>query len=125
MARSLFMPEMTNLQVREYLETKRRVQPVTEASAGCIFKNPPPELSGGRSAGKLVEDAGAKGRTRGDAIVSPLHGNFIVNRGNATSADVLTLIEDVRDLVAERTGVVLATEVKVWRAGDGERVGAA
>jgi UDP-N-acetylmuramate dehydrogenase len=100
--------------VRTYLLEKRRVQPVTEWSAGCVFKNPDPELSGGRSAGKLVDDCGGKSRQRGDAIVSPLHGNFIVNQGAATSADVLTLIEDLRDLVAQKTGLRLETEVKIW-----------
>jgi UDP-N-acetylmuramate dehydrogenase len=104
--------------VREYLEIKRRVQPVTESSAGCIFKNPDRELSAGRSAGKLIEEAGGKSLSRGGAVVSPLHGNFIVNTGTATSADVFTLIEDVRDLVREKTAVELATEVKMWRATD-------
>jgi UDP-N-acetylmuramate dehydrogenase len=100
---------------REYLLEKNRVQPVTEWSAGCVFKNPDKEKSGGRSAGRLVEECGGKGRTRGDAIVSPKHGNFIVNRGKATAADVLTLIEDVHDLVAQKTGIDLEREVKVWR----------
>ena len=62
-----------------------------------------------------IEPCGLKGTTRGDAIVSPLHGNFIVNRGHATAADVLTLIEDVHDRVLEKTGVDLQREVKVWR----------
>ena len=110
-------PEVES-KVREYLQTKRRVQPVTEWSAGCIFKNPPAEISDGRSAGKLIEDAGGKSLSRGDACVSPLHGNFIVNQGKATSADVFTLIEDVRDVVREKTGVLLATEVKIWRAAE-------
>ena len=101
---------------KQYLIEKRRVQPVTEWSAGCVFKNPDPALSDGCSAGKLVELAGQKGRERGDAIVSPLHGNFIVNRGAATAADVLGLIEDVRAAVAEHSGIVLQTEVKVWAA---------
>jgi UDP-N-acetylenolpyruvoylglucosamine reductase len=100
---------------KQYLLEKRRVQPVTEWSAGCVFKNPDPNLSGGASAGKLVETCGLKGRVRGDAVVSELHGNFIVNRGAATAADVLGLIEEVRAEVAEKTGVVLETEVKVWR----------
>lgn len=101
---------------REYLLAKNKVQPVTEWSAGCVFKNPPKELSDGASAGLLVERCGLKGHVRGDAIVSPLHGNFIVNRGKATAADVLTLIDDVHDRVLERTGVDLQREVKVWRA---------
>lgn len=101
--------------VREYLLEKRRIQPVTEWSAGCIFRNPPKERSEGRSAGKLIQDAGCKGLARGDAVVSELHANFIVNRGAASAADVLTLIEDVRDRVAQRFGIALETEVKVWR----------
>jgi len=101
--------------VRDYLLEKRRIQPVTEWSAGCIFKNPDPELSDGRSAGKLIEDCGGKRLARGDAEVSPVHANFIVNRGAATAADVLGLIEDVRDLVGGRTGIALQTEVEIWR----------
>lgn len=101
--------------MREYLTEKRRVQPVTEWSAGCIFKNPDPELSVGRSAGKLVEDCGGKGLARGDAVVSPLHGNFIVNTGRATATDVFTLMEDLQDLVAQKSGVRLQFEVKRWR----------
>jgi UDP-N-acetylmuramate dehydrogenase len=101
--------------VREYLLEKRRVQPVTEWSAGCIFKNPDPAASGGRSAGRLIEESGGKELARGDAVVSPVHANFIVNRGAATAADVLALIEDVRDRVADRTGIALETEVEIWR----------
>jgi UDP-N-acetylmuramate dehydrogenase len=99
----------------EYLSEKRRVQPVTERSAGCIFKNPDPERSEGRSAGKLVDDCGGKAFARGDAVVSPLHGNFIVNRGKASARNVFALIEDLRTLVLERTGIELETEVKIWR----------
>jgi len=101
--------------MREYLISKNSVQPVTEWSAGCVFKNPDPELSGGRSAGQLVDECGGKERSRGDAVVSSLHGNFIVNRGQATATDVFTLMEDLQDLVAERTGVQLEFEVKRWR----------
>jgi UDP-N-acetylmuramate dehydrogenase len=99
----------------DYLAQKRAAQPVTESSAGCIFKNPDPARSNGRSAGRLIEDCGGKSLARGDAIVSPLHANFIVNRGKASAADVLALIEDVRALVLEQSGVVLDREVKVWR----------
>jgi UDP-N-acetylenolpyruvoylglucosamine reductase len=91
---------------------------VTEWSCGCIFKNPNKELSAGRSAGLLIEQCGGKGLSRGDALVSPLHGNFIINRGHASAADVLTLIEDVRDLVAQKSGIWLEQEARVWRAGD-------
>ncbi len=100
--------------MRGYLSEKSAAQPVTERSCGCIFKNPDPELSGGRSAGRLVEEVGGKGLVEGDAIVSPKHANFIVNRGRATAADVLGLIERVTALVADRTGIELVREVRQW-----------
>jgi len=100
--------------VAEYLRQKGAAQPLTERSCGCVFKNPDPERSGGRSAGQLIEAAGAKGSARGDAVVSEKHANFIVNRGRARARDVLDLIEDVRARVADRFGLRLENEVKVW-----------
>ncbi len=110
-------PNHVRQRCRAYLQHKNRVQPVSQWSAGCIFKNPDPELSGGLSAGQLIERHGLKGRRRGDAEVSPQHGNFIVNLGNARATDVLGLIDEVRDVIAQRTGIALAGEAKVWRAG--------
>ena len=97
-----------------YLREKNTRQPVTEHCSGCIFKNPDPELSDGRSAGRLIEECGGKGRERGAAIVSPKHANFIVNRGGARASDVLALVEEMTRLVADRTGIELEREVKVW-----------
>ena len=105
---------------KEYLRRKNAVQPVTERSAGCVFKNPDPERSGGKTAGLLVDEAGGKGRRRGDATISERHGNFLINQGAASAADVFGLIEEIQDLVAQRTGLELECEVKLWR-GDGER----
>ena len=105
---------------KEYLRRKNAVQPVTERSAGCVFKNPDPERSGGKTAGLLVDEAGGKGRRRGDATISDRHGNFLINQGAATAADVFGLIEEIQDLVAQRTGLELECEVKLWR-GNGER----
>ncbi|MCB9914242.1 MAG: FAD-binding protein [Planctomycetes bacterium] len=102
--------------MRQYLHEKKAVQPVTEASSGCIFKNPDPEHSDGRSAGKLIDDLGLKGLARGGAEVSRLHGNFIVNAGGATAADVLGLIEEVVARVAAGSGVRLEREVRLWSA---------
>jgi UDP-N-acetylmuramate dehydrogenase len=100
---------------RTFLLEKNKAQPVTAASAGCVFKNPDPTLSAGRSAGKLVEECGLKGRMVGNAVVSPLHGNFIVNRGGARATDVFELIRQVQDEVAQQTGIALEMEAKVWR----------
>ena len=110
-------PARVTERCRDYLVQKKRAQPVTEKSAGCIWKNPDKnQASGGLSAGQLVEQCGGKGLSRGDAVVSPLHGNFVLNRGRATAADVLRLIEDVHDLVLAKSGIDLEREVKVWEA---------
>jgi UDP-N-acetylenolpyruvoylglucosamine reductase len=87
-------------------ERRWKSQP-KEPSAGCIFKNP-----AAIPAGKLVQDLGLKGTQIGGAIISPVHGNFIVNEKNATAADVLQLIELIRDKARER-GVELETEVEI------------
>ena len=101
-------------EVRRYLAEKSKAQPLTERSSGCIFKNPDPETSGGKGAGLLIQECGGKGWTEGGAMVSPKHANFIVNTGGATTREVLRLIERLRELVAEKTGIELETEVKVW-----------
>jgi UDP-N-acetylmuramate dehydrogenase len=100
---------------REYLFEKRAVQPVTEASAGCIFKNPT-ELFEGEpvGAGLLIDRLGLKDRRRGAARVSPIHGNFIINEGGATATDVLALIHDLQREVEDKTGIQLEIEVKCW-----------
>lgn len=110
-------PKEVESEVRRYLLHKRNVQPVTESSAGCIFENPPAEISDGRSAGQLIDQAGLKGRRVGEAEVSEKHGNYIINRGAATATEVFELIEVVRAEVASHFGIELATEVKVWGAG--------
>ena len=77
-------------------------------SAGSIFKNPP-----GLFAGKLIEEAGLKGKIVGDAQVSDVHANYIVNRGHARASDVLSLMAIVRDSVYGEKGIVLEPEIKV------------
>lgn len=89
--------------------TEKRVskQPLEYPSAGSTFKRPE-----GYFAGKLIMDAGLRGYQVGDAQVSEKHCGFVINRGNATAADVLTLIENVREKVQEQFGVTLEPEVK-------------
>ena len=101
---------------RRSLAFRKRTQPLGQASAGCVFQNPCPEdgpLPDGvpRSAGALIERAGLKGRRVGGAVVSPRHGNFVVNEGGAAARDVRRLVETCRSTVAERFGVVLRDEV--------------
>jgi UDP-N-acetylmuramate dehydrogenase len=93
----------------ELLARRRATQPVDQPSCGSVFKNPR-----GNFAGRLIEAAGLKGERRGGAMISPLHGNFIVNTGGATASDVLALIGHARALVRVRTGVLLEPEVKIW-----------
>jgi UDP-N-acetylenolpyruvoylglucosamine reductase len=77
-------------------------------SAGCIFKNPKTI-----PAGKLIDELGLKGTRVGGAVVSDVHGNFIVNEGNATARDVLNLIEVIRERARSARGVDLETEVEI------------
>ncbi|WP_462075047.1 UDP-N-acetylmuramate dehydrogenase [Nitrospira sp. CMX1] len=94
--------------VKDYLRYRRETQPLTLPSAGCVFKNPAND-----SAGRVVEAAGLKGVSVGDACVSTKHANFIVNQGRASAADVLALIKKVRAQVIRKTGVKLALELKL------------
>ncbi len=87
---------------------RKEREPTAVANAGSFFKNPP-----GDFAGRLIESTGMKGLRIGDAEVSPVHANWIVNHGNARAQDVLELIARVRDTVAEQHGVTLELEVKL------------
>jgi UDP-N-acetylmuramate dehydrogenase len=100
-------PEVIRETVRGYQAERRRDQPEREPSAGCVFKNPP-----GSSAGKLIDQAGLKGTAEGGVIVSEVHGNFFINRGQARADDVLRLIDRVREEVRRQFGVELELEVR-------------
>lgn len=95
-------------QIDVYRKKRHETQP-REPSAGCIFKNPP-----GHSAGRLIDECGLKGERVGDAEVSGVHANFIVNRGQATGADVLELVRRVRARVRQVKGVELEPEVLLY-----------
>jgi UDP-N-acetylenolpyruvoylglucosamine reductase len=92
----------------EFNQKRWKSQP-KESSAGCIFKNPSPTLS----AGKLIEELGLKGTHRGGAAVSKVHGNFIVNEGSATAADVLELIDFIKTRAKAERGIELREEVEI------------
>jgi UDP-N-acetylmuramate dehydrogenase len=87
---------------------RRETQPLDLPSAGSVFKNPP-----GAAAGRLIEQAGLKGRRAGGAQISERHANFIVNRGGATARDILVLMEIARRRVYEETGIQLEPELQV------------
>lgn len=98
--------------MEERLRHRREAQPLGRPSCGSVFRNPP-----GRSAGILIESCGLKGLSVGGAQISEDHANFIVNRGGATAADVVSLIGRAHDEVLARHGVDLACEVKLLGFG--------
>ncbi len=100
--------------MREQTERRRAKQPLEYPSAGSVFRRPP-----GYFAGTLIESCGLKGLRVGGAEVSVKHAGFIINRGGATCADVLTLIERVRRTVLRRTGVELEPEIRTVGTFDG------
>jgi len=95
--------------IRMCNEKRRASQPLSEKSAGCIFKNPP-----GASAGKMIEELGLKGHRVGGAVVSERHANFFVNRFQATAEDLLRLIEFVKERIRQAFGCELEEEVIIW-----------
>ena len=101
-------PSRVKAVIDAILADRRKKHPLEYPSAGSVFKNPP-----GHSAWKLIDDAGLKGKRIGGAAVSDLHTNFIINRGGATSRDILDLIRCIQETVRERFGVSLETEVKM------------
>ena len=94
--------------VKDLMEARKRRQPAGLPNAGSMFKNPLEE-----SAGRLIETAGLKGTAIGGAQVSDKHANFIVNRGNATAADVLALMDLVKEKVLEVHKVRLEPEIRI------------
>jgi UDP-N-acetylmuramate dehydrogenase len=109
----LELPERPYEEIRAAIrmcnEKRRLSQPLNEKSAGCIFKNPP-----GASAGKMIDELGLKGYRLGGAVVSERHGNFFVNRFQATADDLLRLIEYVKQHIRRVFGFELEEEVIVW-----------
>ena len=102
-------PDAIKERIAELARQRQEKQPIDMPSAGSTFKRPP-----GQFAGKLIQDAGMQGYAVGGAQVSTKHAGFVVNRGGATAADVLSVIRDVQARVLERYGVELEPEVRLW-----------
>jgi UDP-N-acetylenolpyruvoylglucosamine reductase len=96
----------------ESMQKRKSTQPVA-ASAGCIFKNPCQ-----CPAGKLIEELGLKNHRVGSARVSEIHGNFIVNDGNARASEILQLIGEIQSLAKKERGIDLQTEVQIVGVDD-------
>lgn len=92
----------------EHQGWRKSAQPLSRYSAGSVFKN-----GEGYTAGEVIDRCGCKGWRVGDALVSEKHANFIVNAGHARAAQVMELIERVRDRVCEREGIKLELEIEL------------
>lgn len=101
------LPEIQK-DIKARLKQKKSTQPLALASAGYVWKNPPGDV-----ATRLIEKSGLKGKRLNGAEISSKHSNFIVNRGGATAADIIALMELTRDRVHAQFGVVLETEIRI------------
>jgi UDP-N-acetylmuramate dehydrogenase len=95
--------------IKEILDYRQKTQPLNLPNAGSIFKNPK-EIA----AGKVIEKLGLKGTRLRGAKVSELHGNWVVNLGNATAQDILQLIALIKDRVQEKEDLLLETEIQIF-----------
>ena len=95
------------VEMEKITEAREATQPIKSRTGGSTFKNPP-----GHKAWHLIDAAGCRGLRMGDAQVSPMHCNFLINLGGATAADIETLGETVRRRVKEHSGVDLEWEIK-------------
>ncbi len=99
-------PEVGAVWIKELLARRAATQPTGSANCGSVFRNPP-----GDHAARLIDSAGLKGFGIGGAMVSDKHANFIINRGDAKAADLIALIDHVRDVVEQQHGIRLIPEV--------------
>ncbi|MBA3071939.1 MAG: UDP-N-acetylmuramate dehydrogenase, partial [Nitrospirae bacterium] len=94
--------------INSFLKQKRETQPLSEMSAGCVFRNPE-----GTSAGRLIDEAGCKGMRIGDVEVSRVHANFFINKGDAKASDFLKLMDEVKKKVMKVFGTELEPEIRI------------
>lgn len=100
--------EKIKLQMDSNMNARKEKQPIDKPSAGSTFKRPKDNF-----AAKLIQDAGLKGYAIGDAMVSDMHAGFVINKGNATSKDILKLMKHIQEKVNAEYGVMLEPEVKI------------
>ena len=101
------IPEDIRTRMNEITSSREATQPIREKTGGSTFKNPD-----GQKSWQLIDGAGCRGMVHGDAQVSPMHCNFLINRGKATADDLESLGEEMRRKVLETSGVELEWEIK-------------
>ena len=104
-------PEAVEKKIQECQKYRMEKQPYNQPSCGSVFKNPP-----GDYAARLIENSGLKGKIKGGAQISPKQANFIVNLGNASSDDILSLINTVRETVFRNYSIDLMPEVQILQS---------
>ena len=97
----------------EIKSARESTQPIRSRTGGSTFANPEDPRAGGRKAWQLIEAAGCRSLSRGGAMVSEMHCNFLINTGNATAADLEGLGEEVRRRVRETSGIELRWEIRI------------
>jgi UDP-N-acetylmuramate dehydrogenase len=105
-------PEAVRMRLADLRQRRREAQPSGIKTFGSTFKNPDDPRAQGRSAGMLLDAAGCRGLRVGGAGISDKHANFVVNHGDATTGDVIAVMEQARGRVAERFGIELEPEVQ-------------
>lgn len=100
--------EVVGKRMADYLARRKETQPLEYPSAGSVFRNPPNDY-----AGRLIEEAGLKGKRIGGAMISERHANFIINTGGAKAKDILALLSLAQEKVREGTGIKLEPEIRV------------
>ena len=98
--------------IQDIQQKRLLTQPIRTKTGGSTFANPDPQLSNGKKAWQLIDEAGCRGLRRGDAIVSPMHCNFLINEGNAKATDLEDLGEEVRERVLNQSGINLRWEIQ-------------
>lgn len=107
---TLFKKRKKNIKKRiaQFLEYRKKTQSIGSFSAGCVFKN-----VAGHSSGKLIDVCGLKGAHRGDAVISSVHANFIINQGQATAKDILALMSLMKKEVKKKFKLDLEPEIEI------------
>ena len=103
--------ETVEKKILECQQFRKEKQPYNQPSCGSVFKNPPRDF-----AARLIEASGLKGKISGGAQISPIHANFIVNLGNASSTDILSLIDTTREKVFSKHSINLKPEVQILQS---------
>ncbi len=105
---SLSSKDYIKEKISEFMEIKKKTQPLDQLSFGCVFKNPE-----GMSVWKLIKEAGCDRLKIGDAAISEMHSNFIVNLGNARTQDIIQIIKIIKEKVFEKFNIILEEEVNI------------